>query len=88
MTSKNSPPILPTIRSNALSIRGDELSLLSRIMAVVDIYDALVSDRPYRTAMSKEKALLILMEAADAGKLDKEVVNHLIAIKEMRFHNE
>ena len=57
-------------------------------MAVVDIYDALVSDRPYRTAMSKEKALLILMEAADAGKLDKEVVNHLIAIKEMRFHNE
>ena len=46
-------------------------------MAVVDIYDALVTDRPYRKGMTKEKALSILIEEADEGKLDKTLIEQL-----------
>ena len=58
-------------------LRGEEISKVARIMAVVDIFDALVTDRPYRKAMSGEKALAILRQEAQAEKLDKEVVKHL-----------
>ncbi len=34
-------------------IRGDEIPLAARIFAVVDVYDALLSDRPYRPAWSE-----------------------------------
>ena len=59
-------------------LKGDEISMAARIMGVVDIYDALITDRPYRKGMSKEKALAILREEAEGGKLDKEVVEVLI----------
>lgn len=58
-------------------LKGKELSLSSRIMAVVDIYDALVTDRSYRKGMPKEKALKIISHEADEGKLDKEVIRNL-----------
>jgi len=38
-------------------LRGEEVNLLSRILAIADAYDAMTSDRPYRKALSKEKAL-------------------------------
>jgi len=59
-------------------LRGDEVSLASRIMGVVDIYDALITDRPYRPAMSDQRAFAILREEASAGKLDGRVVEALI----------
>jgi diguanylate cyclase (GGDEF)-like protein len=36
---------------------GDDIPLLSRIVSVVDAYDAMTEDRPYRKGMSKEEAL-------------------------------
>ena len=59
-------------------LKGDEISVAARIMGVVDIYDALITDRPYRKGMSKEKAFDILRQEAKEGKLDKEVVKELI----------
>lgn len=38
-------------------LKGEQIPLAARIFAVVDVYDALASDRPYRVALSKEKAL-------------------------------
>lgn len=38
-------------------LAGEHIPLAARIFAVVDVYDALTSDRPYRTAWSKEQAL-------------------------------
>jgi len=38
-------------------LKGKQIPLEARIFAVVDVFDALVSDRPYRAALSKEKAL-------------------------------
>jgi HD-GYP domain-containing protein (c-di-GMP phosphodiesterase class II) len=38
-------------------LSGEHIPLSARIFAVVDVYDALTSDRPYRTAWSKEQTL-------------------------------
>jgi len=61
-------------------LSAKHLSMATRIMAVVDIYDALTTDRPYRRAFSSEDALLILKEEADAGKLDPGVVEDLFTL--------
>jgi diguanylate cyclase (GGDEF)-like protein/PAS domain S-box-containing protein len=39
-------------------LAGERIPLLSRILAVVDAYDAMTEDRPYRKAMSKEEAVM------------------------------
>ena len=59
-------------------LKNEEISAAARIMAVVDIYDALVTDRPCRKGMSLEKAVEILKQEANNDKLDKMVVGHLI----------
>jgi PAS domain S-box-containing protein/putative nucleotidyltransferase with HDIG domain len=61
-------------------LKGTRIPLAARIFAVVDVYDALTSDRPYRRAWTKEKALEYIKE--QAGKhFDPNVVdvfvNHL-----------
>jgi PAS domain S-box-containing protein len=38
-------------------LKGEQIPLAARIFAVIDVYDALTSDRPYRQAWSKEKTL-------------------------------
>ena len=43
-------------------LRGEEIPLAARIFAVVDVYDALISDRPYREGWSKKKALKYIRE--------------------------
>ncbi len=55
----------------------DEISMPTRIMAVVDIYDALVTDRPYRKALPKKEAFEILRESGNKGQLDKDVIKAL-----------
>ena len=39
-------------------LKGDEIPLLSRIIALADAFDAMTSERPYRSALSKEEAIL------------------------------
>jgi putative nucleotidyltransferase with HDIG domain len=54
-------------------LRNDEVSIVARIAAVSDMYDAMTSDRPYRLAMTPEEAMDILR--SEAGKfLDPDVV--------------
>ena len=36
-------------------LRGREIPLTARILCVVDVFDALTSDRPYREALSRDK---------------------------------
>jgi putative two-component system response regulator len=43
-------------------LTGEDIPLAARIMAVVDAYDALTSDRPYRVRLSREEALQVLKE--------------------------
>jgi HD-GYP domain-containing protein (c-di-GMP phosphodiesterase class II) len=46
------------------SLRGEAIPLRARIMAVADAYDALTSDRPYRSALTPARAQAILLEGA------------------------
>lgn len=43
-------------------LKGEDIPLIGRIIAVADVFDALISDRPYRDGMSVEKALQIIAE--------------------------
>ena len=45
-------------------LKGKEIPLQGRIMAIVDVYDALVSERPYKKAFSSEDAVQIIMQNA------------------------
>jgi len=44
--------------------KGEDILLEARILSVIDAYDAMTKDRPYRKAMSQEKALKTLKEGA------------------------
>ena len=61
-------------------LQGDAISIEARILAVADIYDALTTDRGYRSALSTEEAVAILREEAADGKLDSGIVEELIGI--------
>ena len=47
-----------------LGLHGEDIPLSARIFAVVDVWDALTSDRPYRPAWDEEKALEYIREQA------------------------
>jgi putative two-component system response regulator len=53
---------------------GEEIPYLARVMAVVDVYDALRTRRPYKPALDETEALRILIEGARTGQLDPEIV--------------
>jgi putative nucleotidyltransferase with HDIG domain len=55
------------------NLRGDEIPLLSRIIAVADAYNAMTSDRPYRDAMPSRVARLRLAQAVES-QFDTTVV--------------
>jgi putative nucleotidyltransferase with HDIG domain len=60
-------------------LAGDEIPLLSRIIAVADAYNAMTSDRPYREAMPSRVARLRLAQAVES-QFDTDVVTVFEAI--------
>jgi diguanylate cyclase (GGDEF)-like protein/PAS domain S-box-containing protein len=54
-------------------LKGDEIPIAARIIAVCDSFDAMTTDRPYRTAMSVENALEELFRCV-GGQFDPAVV--------------
>ncbi|WP_460171412.1 PAS domain S-box protein [Thermus sp. FJN-A] len=62
-------------------LKGLEIPLSARIFAVADVYDALTSDRPYRKAWPREKALAYLREQA-GRQFDPEVVAAFLRLVE------
>ena len=55
-------------------LRGNEIPLGSRLIAVADSYDALTTDRPYRRGRSHEEAMAELQRCIGT-QFDEEVVN-------------
>jgi len=64
-------PVVPIVRCHHESwdgsgyprgIRGEEIPIGARILSVVDCYDALTSDRPYRRALDRDAAVAVLLE--------------------------
>ncbi len=63
-------------------LKGDQISTLTRIVSIADVYDALVTDRPYRKALSQEKAFEILNDEGKRGLFDTEIVKIFIDLIE------
>lgn len=54
-------------------LKGEDIYITTRILTVIDIYDALITERPYKKAFTKEVALQILEEDVEKGYLDRRV---------------
>ena len=76
-------PVLPVIRHHHErrdgsgypdKLAGDDIPLLVRVFQVVDVFDALTNDRPYRRALSVEEALAVQREEAAHGWWDPQIL--------------
>lgn len=65
-----------------LGLKAGDIPRIARIIAVADVYDALVSyDRPYKPSMSVEQAIGILKEECANGRFDNGLVDNFIENK-------
>ena len=62
-------------------LQGENIPLSGRIMAIADVYDALVSKRPYKDPMPHEKACQIIMEGR-GGHFDPQLVEIFMEYQE------
>jgi diguanylate cyclase (GGDEF)-like protein/putative nucleotidyltransferase with HDIG domain len=76
-------PVVPVIRSHHEwhdgtgypdRLRGDQIPLAARILAVADVYDALLSHRPYRPAMTVQAAVKFMRDRCGT-QFDPDVLN-------------
>jgi putative nucleotidyltransferase with HDIG domain len=76
-------PVVPIVRHHhenwdgsgyPAGLRGTEIPLGARILSVIDCYDALISDRPYRTAMRPQEALDVI-RARRGSMYDPDIVD-------------
>jgi len=61
-------------------LQGQAIPLGARIMAVVDVYDALRTARPYKAAWSHEHTVAILLRETEAGAWDPQIVTTFIGM--------
>ena len=61
-------------------LKGEEIPLQGRIMAIVDVYDALSSERPYKPALSNDKVVDIIMDGRGV-QFDPKIVDVFYEIK-------
>ena len=61
-------------------LRKGEIPLLPRILQVVDVYDALRTTRPYKSALSHEQAALTMRQEARSGLWDEELVSEFFSM--------
>jgi diguanylate cyclase (GGDEF)-like protein/PAS domain S-box-containing protein/putative nucleotidyltransferase with HDIG domain len=62
-------------------LKGDEIPLMARLFSVIDVYDALTSDRPYRKAWSEDTALTYLRKQAGTH-FDPRAVDAFLTVLE------
>lgn len=62
-------------------LSGEDIPLSARLMAIADVYDALISKRVYKDAFSHDKAKAILMEGRGTH-FDPEILDAFLAIED------
>lgn len=62
-----------------LGLSGEEIPLAARMFSIVDVWDALTSDRPYRQALSREEALNLIVSQS-GSHFDPDVVESFIRV--------
>jgi len=65
----------------AAGLKGEQTPITARVFALVDVLDALMSDRPYKKAFSYEKSCAIIREGR-GGHFDPKVVDAFFSITE------
>lgn len=65
-------------------LKGRDIPLLGRLMAFVDVYDALVSERPYKKAFSHQAAVEIIRK--EAGRQFDPDLTYIFVNANQRFH--
>ncbi len=55
-------------------LKGEEIPLIARVFQIVDIFDALSSERPYKPAFPREKVIQIMEEETAAGFWDPHLM--------------
>jgi len=65
-------------------LRKDEIPLLPRILQVVDIYDALRTERPYKPALGHDQAAITMRAEAQSGLWDEELVSEFFRMLDKR----
>ena len=68
-------------------LKGDAIPLWARIMAVVDVYDALHTARPYKKALPHSEAISILLRETDAGYWEPRIVTTFIEVLKNLGHD-
>jgi putative two-component system response regulator len=63
-------------------LKGDAIPMLAQIMGVVDVYDAITTERPYKMAAPPEHAYEELMLEVKKGWRRKDLVEAFIAVRE------
>ena len=58
-------------------LTAKDLGFEERLMACVDIYQALTEKRPYKNGMPHEKAIAIMKDMADKGEIDETIVQDM-----------
>jgi HD-GYP domain-containing protein (c-di-GMP phosphodiesterase class II) len=64
-----------------LGLRGEQISLMGRIVGVADVYDAMTADRPYRPALPSESVLEYLLINAET-LFDSDCVQALLRVEQ------
>jgi putative nucleotidyltransferase with HDIG domain len=81
-------PVVPIVRAHhenwdgtgyPRKLRGEDIPIGARILAVVDCFDALTSDRPYRPAMTEDQAIDIIIERRGT-MYDPNVVDTFLSV--------
>ncbi|ALF56455.1 metal-dependent phosphohydrolase [Nostoc piscinale CENA21] len=55
-------------------LKGNEIPFLAQVFQLIDIYDALTSERPYKRAFTPEEALSVMREETEAGWRNPELM--------------
>ena len=64
-------------------LKGENIPVLSRIIAIVDAYEVMITGRPYKKAVSKEEAIAELKKCSDT-QFDPELVKRFVKILESK----
>lgn len=81
-------PVLPMVRHHhelldgsgyPLALKGDEIPLLVRILTVADVYDAMRSDRAYRSGLEIE-AIVGVLTSGRGQRFDADAVDRILAM--------
>lgn len=61
-------------------LRGDSIPVTARVLQVVDVYDALTTDRPYKKAFSNTDALKTMKEEVEKSWWDPQIFDQFVRL--------